>query len=168
MKLLIINHNRMHEIPLGTLTVAWMSAMNSGVFNPTPRLSNSEITRHFKLYLWTNPCMTKIMPSPCYPSQVVYDSALAFRDHLQMIIWILTREKSGLDCKREHRHTGADLGGGCRGCAPSLRWPAVFLYNWYSAKKQNKKTMWFIGVEVEQETSAPPPKKNPGSAPEPE
>ena len=30
---------------------------------------------------------------------------------------------------------------------------------------QKKKTMWFIGVEVEQETSAPPPKKNPGSAP---
>ena len=27
--------------------------------------------------------------------------------------------------------------------------------------------MWFIGVEVEQETSAPPPKKNPGSVPEP-
>ena len=29
-----------------------------------------------------------------------------------------------------------------------------------------KKTMWFIGVEVEQETSAPLPKKNPGSAPD--
>ena len=28
-----------------------------------------------------------------------------------------------------------------------------------------KKTMWFIGVEAKQETSAPPPKKNPGSAP---
>ena len=28
-----------------------------------------------------------------------------------------------------------------------------------------KKTMWFIGAEVTQETSAPPPKKNPGSAP---
>ena len=27
--------------------------------------------------------------------------------------------------------------------------------------------MWFIGVEVEQEKSAPPPKKNPGSAPDP-
>ena len=26
--------------------------------------------------------------------------------------------------------------------------------------------MWIIGVEVEQEMSAPPPKKNPGSAPE--
>ena len=26
--------------------------------------------------------------------------------------------------------------------------------------------MWFIGVEVEQETSALPPRKNPGSAPE--
>ena len=25
--------------------------------------------------------------------------------------------------------------------------------------------MWFIGVDVEHETSAPPPKKNPGSAP---
>ena len=25
--------------------------------------------------------------------------------------------------------------------------------------------MWFIGAEVEQETSAPPLKKNPGSAP---
>ena len=25
--------------------------------------------------------------------------------------------------------------------------------------------MWFIGVEVEQESNAPPPKKNPGSAP---
>ena len=31
---------------------------------------------------------------------------------------------------------------------------------------QKKTTMWFIGVEVEQDTSAPPPKKNPGSAPE--
>ena len=30
---------------------------------------------------------------------------------------------------------------------------------------QKKKTMWFIGVEVEQETNAPPPKKIPGSAP---
>ena len=29
-----------------------------------------------------------------------------------------------------------------------------------------KKSMWFIGVEVKQETSAPPPKKNPGSAPD--
>ena len=26
--------------------------------------------------------------------------------------------------------------------------------------------MWFIGVEVEEETSAPPPKKNPGSTPD--
>ena len=26
--------------------------------------------------------------------------------------------------------------------------------------------MWFIGVEVEQETSAPSPKKNPGPAPD--
>ena len=31
--------------------------------------------------------------------------------------------------------------------------------------KKKKKTMWFIGLEVEQETSAPPPKKNPRSTP---
>ena len=30
----------------------------------------------------------------------------------------------------------------------------------------HKKAMWFIGGEVEQETSAPPPEKNPGSASE--
>ena len=30
---------------------------------------------------------------------------------------------------------------------------------------QKKKAMWFIGVEVEEETSAPHPKKNPGCAP---
>ena len=29
-----------------------------------------------------------------------------------------------------------------------------------------KKTMWLIGVELEQEMSAPPPKKNPGSTPD--
>ena len=60
--------------------------------------------------------------------------------------------------------SGADLGGGCRGCAPSSEMTCSFLIlNWYYAKK---KTMWFIGVEVEQETSAPPPKKNPGSTPD--
>ena len=32
---------------------------------------------------------------------------------------------------------------------------------------RKKKTMWFIGVEVEQETSAPPPQKYPGCAPDP-
>ena len=53
--------------------------------------------------------------------------------------------------------SGVDLGGGCKGCAPpSPEMTCGFLNNWYSAKK---KTMWFIGVDVEQETSAPPPKK---------
>ena len=48
--------------------------------------------------------------------------------------------------------------GGSRGRVQGVRTPCK-----NSAKK---KTMLFIGVEVEQETSAPPPKKNPGSAPE--
>ena len=58
---------------------------------------------------------------------------------------------------------GADLGGGCRGCAPPHEMTCGFLIQLVFSKKE--KTMWFIGVEVEQETSAPPPKKNPGSAP---
>ena len=60
---------------------------------------------------------------------------------------------------------GGDLGGGCRGCAPAPlpEMTCGFLIQLIFCKK---KTMWFIGVEAEQETSAPPPKKNPGSAPD--
>ena len=58
-------------------------------------------------------------------------------------------------------NSGADLGGGCRGYAtPEMT--CGFLIQLVFCKK---KTMWFIGVEVEQEMSAPPPKKNPASAP---
>ena len=52
--------------------------------------------------------------------------------------------------------TGADLGGGWRGCAPTPRDDPRFSY---TTGILQKKTVWFIGVEVEQETSAPPPKK---------
>ena len=63
------------------------------------------------------------------------------------------------------RRTGADLGEGCRGCAPpSPEMTCGFLIQMVFCKK--KKTMWFIAVEVEQETSVPPPKKNPRSAPD--
>ena len=63
-------------------------------------------------------------------------------------------------------NTGADLGGLCRGCSPPSppEMTCGFLIQLIFCKKK-KKTMWFIGVEVEQETSTPPPKKNPGSAP---
>ena len=60
--------------------------------------------------------------------------------------------------------------GGSRGRVQGVRTPpppetiCSFLIQLVFCKK--KKTMWFIGVEVEQETSAPPPKKNPGSAPD--
>ena len=54
--------------------------------------------------------------------------------------------------------TGADLGGGSRGFAPPLpEMTCGFLIQLVFCKK--KKTMWFITVEVQQETSAPPPKK---------
>ena len=55
-----------------------------------------------------------------------------------------------------------DLGGGCRGCAPP--WDDLRFSN-ATGILQKKKTKWFIGVEVEQETSSPPPKKNPRSDP---
>ena len=58
---------------------------------------------------------------------------------------------------------GADLEGGCRGCAPPPPRDDLRFSN--TTGILQKKTMWFIGVEVEQETSAPPPKKNPRSAP---
>ena len=61
------------------------------------------------------------------------------------------------------------LRGGSRGRVQGVR-PAPtemicgFLIQLVFCKKK-KKQKWFIGVEVEQETSAPPPKKIPGSAP---
>ena len=69
------------------------------------------------------------------------------------------------DQGEERQSAGVDLGGGCRGCAPPPPLPEMtcgFLMQLVFYKLP----MWFIGVEVEQETSAPPPKKNPGSAPE--
>ena len=72
---------------------------------------------------------------------------------------------------KNYTNAGADLGGGCRGWGgggaggapppPPPEMTCGFLIQLVFCKK----TMWFIGVEVEQETSAPPPKKNPGSAP---
>ena len=60
---------------------------------------------------------------------------------------------------------GADLGGRVQGVrTPPHPWDDLQFSN-TSGVLRKKKTMWFIGVEVEQETSAPPPKKNPGSAP---
>ena len=52
--------------------------------------------------------------------------------------------------------TGADPGEGCTEMTCGFLIQLVFC---------EKKTMWFIGVEVEQETSATPPKNDPGSAP---
>ena len=62
------------------------------------------------------------------------------------------------------REVGADLGGGCRGCKapPPPKMTCGFLIQLEFCKKNYV----VFGVEVEQETSAPPPKRNPGSAPE--
>ena len=62
--------------------------------------------------------------------------------------------------------SGVDLGGDGRGGAPTHPPPPRDDLRFSNTTGiLPKKTMWFIGVEVEQETSAPPPNKNPGSAP---
>ena len=79
--------------------------------------------------------------------------------------WLNNNKLESVPAKGGSRQlTGADLGRGCRGCAPSPEMTYGFLIQLVFCRK--KKTMWFIGVEVEQESSAPPPKKNPGSAPD--
>ena len=62
--------------------------------------------------------------------------------------------------------------GGSRGRVQGVRTPhppkmtCGFLIQLVFCKKKNKNYVGVIGIEVEQETSAPPPKKNPGSAPD--
>ena len=82
-----------------------------------------------------------------------------------MLLIVVHVDNGKQEACRSQGRAGADLGGGCRGCAPppSPEMTCGFLIQLVFCKK---KAMWFIGVEVEQETSAPPPKKNPGSAPE--
>ena len=81
------------------------------------------------------------------------------RSRITLIIWVSHHAS--------RKTPGADLGGGC--APPPPHHPEItcgFLIQLVFCQKK-KKTKWFIGVEVEQEKSAPPPKKNPGSAPEP-
>ena len=66
---------------------------------------------------------------------------------------------------QKHFFAGADLGKGAGGVHPPPPPRDDLRFSNKTGILQKKKTMWFIGVEVEQETSAPPPKKNPGSAP---
>ena len=55
--------------------------------------------------------------------------------------------------------TGADLGEGCRGCAPSPEMTCGFLIQLVFCKKKKLRGLLVL------KKSAPPPKKNPGSAP---
>ena len=58
---------------------------------------------------------------------------------------------------------GRILGVGAGGAHPP--WDDLRFSNTTGILQKKKKTMRFVGVEVEQEKSTPPPKKNPGSAP---
>ena len=77
---------------------------------------------------------------------------------------VLERKRKDSDNEIEQTLSGKDLGGGCRGCAPPPPRDDLRFSN--TTGILPKKNYWFIGVEVEQETSAPPPNKNPGSAPD--
>ena len=72
--------------------------------------------------------------------------------------------------KRPCSKTYIGCRGGSRGRVQRVRTPPPgmtcgFIIQLVCCPPPKKITMWFIGVEVQQETSAPPPKKNPGSAP---
>ena len=54
---------------------------------------------------------------------------------------------------------GAELGEECRGCSPPRPNEMTCGFQIQLVFCQKKKLCGFIGVEVEQETSAPPPKK---------
>ena len=78
-----------------------------------------------------------------------------------------------LQCRHHFTHhiyyfSSIDTRGGSRGRVQGVRIPPPHRDDLRFSNTTGilqKKTMWFIGVEVEQETSAPPPKKNPGSTP---
>ena len=75
--------------------------------------------------------------------------------------------ESGIPLKLEIQNPSStynDCRGGSRGRVQGVRPPPEMTCG-FLIQLVFKKTMWFIGVEVEQETSAPPPEKNPGSAP---
>ena len=94
-----------------------------------------------------------------------------FKSSFKVVVRMPTNTMTGtwedLSCPNNSPSSpGANLGGRCRGCAPPSPPPEMtcgFLIQLVFCEK--KKTMWFVGVEVEQETSASPPKNNPGSAP---
>ena len=106
------------------------------------------------------------------PSRLLLSPTLSliFHVHVQTenskILYCITKSvalKSNTNVRRRSTPvSGADLGGGCRGCAggrPPPPPPAMtcgFIIQRVFCKKK-KKTMRFIGVEVEQKTSAPPP-----------
>ena len=56
--------------------------------------------------------------------------------------------------------------GGSRGRVHTLPWYDLRFSKTTGILQKRKKNYVVIGVKVEQETSAPPPKKNPGSAPD--
>ena len=76
-------------------------------------------------------------------------------------VFVSVTETSFLASQAIPYRSWADLGGGCRGCAPPP-WDDLRFSN-TTGILQKKTTWFFFVVEVEQETSAPPPKKNPGS-----
>ena len=113
----------------------------------------------------------QVWPSPENPGKQLHvkDPKLFVHDAFKLHRWMLAVHSSISWIREKEKQmrkvfTGADLGGGCRGCAfrppPSPEMTCGFLIQLVFCKKK----MWCIGVEVEQETSAPPPKKYSGSA----
>ena len=138
-----------------------MSSWNSSSFSTPQNREKKQIARHEARspnknhhYVWLV-CETRAKILLSHPQTSLTTSRLLPQDPQLLLL------------RRSRRSYGR---GGSRGRVQGVRTPPSemnrgFLIQLVFCKKK-KKTLWFIGVEVEQETSAPPPKKNPGSASE--
>ena len=104
-------------------------------------MSSSEKCLLGLIHFWT--WLQKGLPrSPCW----VFSSE---RAHSMCTCWgVCPSPVTKFTCKLTCT-SGADLGGGCRGCPPPPEMTCGFLIQLVFHQKK-KKTMWFIGVEVVQ------------------
>ena len=105
---------------------------------------------HFVAFSWMNYIYSQTYGAPSTNGWDLVSLPKDPCEHLVAILFI--PESSTFWVNIEIHFPGADLGEGCRGCASHPEITCGFLIQLVFCKK---KTMWFIGVKVEQETSAP-------------
>ena len=108
-----------------------------------------------------------LLPSACYAGYSLRENQIKLRGLVLSLNHVISPAYIPLFCSGTR--SKYQVRGGSRGRVQGVRTPPSpwddLRFSYTTGILPKKKTMWFIGVEVEPETSAPPPKKNPGSAP---